>query len=132
MKSKKFFAVTRSFKLSNIGYLVWLSESGSQLELSFGFLVLCLFKMFLLLNIVCHAVFLNSCTFPAKNIWKRVDGSEWNVDDIINRERETWRINTDPKTETMSTVKNTSPFLYSTDFYEAEIRKCKNQTVTEC
>lgn len=32
----------------------------------------------------------------------------------------------------MSTVKNTPPFFYSTDFYEAEIGKCKDQTVTEC
>lgn len=71
-----FFTVTKSFKLRNTGYPVWLSEAGSQLELSFGFFLLCLFKVFLLLNIVCLAVFLNSCTFPAKNIWKRVDGSE--------------------------------------------------------
>lgn len=62
---------------------------------------------------------------------EKVDGSERNLDDIINRERETQRINTDSKTETMSTVKHIPPFFYSTDIYEAKIGKHKNQTITD-
>lgn len=65
-------------------------------------------------------------------MWKRVDGSEWNLDDIINRGREMGRINKDPNHESVSTVKNTPPFFVVEDFYEAQIGKCKYQTVTEC
>lgn len=42
------------------------------------------------------------------------------------------RINKDPNHESVSTVKNTSPFFVVEDFYEAQIGKCKYQTVTEC